>query len=79
MVQQEENHKKVMVGRDSKHDRAMAFTFNVKGRTYGGDKVSCTHYKKIGHAEVSCFELYRYPSSWNSQGGRNGHGRGRNS
>jgi len=78
MVQQEDNHKKVMVGRDRKHDRAMAFAVNVKGRTYGGDKGSCTHGGKIGHEEASCFELVGYPSGWNSRGGRNGHGRGRN-
>ena len=67
-----------MVGKDRKHDQAMAFAVNVKGGTCGGDKVSCTHCGKIGHEEASCFELVEYPSSWNSQGGRNGHRRERN-
>ena len=79
MVQQEENHKKVKIGRDHKHDQVMAFAVNVKGETYGGDKVSCTYYEKIGHEESSCFELIGYPSGWNSRGERNGCGRGRNS
>jgi len=64
MVQQEENHKKVMTGRDHKHDQAMAFAINIKGGTYGGDKVSCTHCGMIGHKEASCFELVRYISLW---------------
>ena len=78
MVQQKENYNKVMGVRDRKRDQVMAFVVNVKGGTYGGDKVSCTHGRKIGYVEASCFELVKYPSGRNSRGGRNGRGRGRN-
>jgi len=75
MVQQEENHKRVMKEQDQKTDIAAAFAVTYLGR--GIDRISCKHCGKLGHEESNCFELVGYPASWGLRGGRSGRGRGR--
>jgi len=41
-----------------------------------GDKLTCWHCGKYGHAEVGCFELIGYPLEWSSGGGSGGRGEG---
>jgi len=79
MVQQEQNHKKVMHLRNSNHDSVMAFAVSHRAKIGkpGGDRVRCTHCGKIGHEESNCFELVGYPLGWGTQGGHSIRGRGR--
>ena len=48
MVQQEENHKRVMAKRDQRHEQASAFAVSYfpKSEQYRAYKVSCRHYGK---------------------------------
>jgi len=59
MVVQEENHKKVMQGREHRHENASAFAVLhlMKGAQYGGERVSYKHCGKLGHEEPNCFQL----------------------
>ena len=79
MVQQEENHKRVMSERDHKHENASAFavTHYNKGGKYDGDPVSCKHCGKVGHEETNYFELVGYRADWNARGRCSSRGRGR--
>ena len=81
MVQQEENHKKVMQGREHRPENASAFAVShfMKAGQHNGERLSCKHCGKTGHEKANCFELIGYPTGWNSRGGRSGRGRGRGS
>jgi len=62
MVQQEENHKKVMSKREHKLENAATFSISHinKGAQYGGDPMSC---KKLRYKVVVYYELAGYPTS----------------
>ena len=63
MVQQEENHKRVIFRRDQRYAAAAAFavTHAMKSsRDQQGERPKrpvCSHYAKVGHKEVACYEL----------------------
>jgi len=80
MVQQEENHKKVMQGREHKQENASAFAVPhlTKGTQYSRERMSCKHCGKLGHEEANCFELIGYSAGWSTRGGRSNRGRGWN-
>ena len=71
MVQQEDNNKRKMNNREFETPSKICnATCNSNlGRAN-------THYGKIGHVETACYEIIRYPTVWNTRGGRNTHGRG---
>ena len=70
MVQQEENHKKVMQGREHRHKNASAFAVShlTKGGQYSGEQMSCKHCGKLGHKEANYFELIGYSAGWSTRG-----------
>ena len=75
MIQQEEDHKLVMKGRDQRTEAAAGFVVTqVDRRT---NWISCKHCGKLGHEESNCFELVGYSANWGMRGGRSGRGRGR--
>ena len=71
MIQQEENHKQLMQGRE--HDPESSMAFAVRDKSVGGEKNTCRHCGRYGHEETSCYEIIGYPSTW----GTRGRGRGR--
>jgi len=79
IIQQEDNHKAMMINQDIKQDSTAMFAVDVHGRssTSTTEKSSCKHCGKYGHDEAECFELICYPPGWSSCGGRGGCGKGR--
>jgi len=74
IVHQEENHHRVMLERDHRTDRAIAFA--VKEKNPVGERPTCTHCGKYGHDEAGCYELIGYPQNWSTRGrGRGSRGR----
>jgi len=61
MVQQEEHHKRVMLGRDQRGDSVIAFT--ARESLGIGVKPTCQHCGKYRHDETGCFEIIGYPAS----------------
>ena len=66
MIHQEENHKRLMLGRDNRNEAAMAFVMREKASTM--DKGSCRHYGRYGHEESRCYEIIGYLPSWGTRG-----------
>ena len=78
LVQQEENHRRVMIGRDNKQDSMAVFAVSHQAKTQSShERPTCTHCGKYGHEERNCYELVGYPAGWSSRGGRGGRGRAR--
>ena len=77
LVQQEENHKNLMVNRDDKGDSVAAFAVShrAKVQTTVVEKPTCKHCGRLGHEETQCYEIIGYPPGWGSRG--RGRGRGR--
>ena len=78
IIQQEENHKRLMMERDHRTERQVAFA--VKEKTTS-ERPVCAHCGKLGHDEAHWYELVGYPPNWGTQGcnrkargGRTGHG-----
>lgn len=74
IVQQEENHRHLMRGRDDR-DGTMA-AFAVKVHRDPVEKSTCKHCGRYGHDESNCFEVIGYPPGWGSRGRGRGRGRG---
>jgi len=75
---QEENHKSMMVQRESKQETMTAFAVTTSRMFQAqGDKPTCKHCGKYGHEEEKCFELIGYPTGWVARGGGRGRQRGR--
>ena len=80
MVQQEENHKRMMTSRDREHYGVAAFDVTQPNKAdfqLQGDRSICGHCMKTGHVESAFYELIGYPPGWNVQGGQNSPGGGR--
>jgi len=76
IVTQEEQHKKFMVGRDdqTKSTTALVVRHGNKNQVTR-EKVTCKHYRCVGHEESSCYEIIRYPPGWESRGKARGRGK----
>ena len=61
MVMQEENHKRMMIQRESKSETAAAFAVYTSKTIQISNRSTCKHCGKIGHEEVNYFELIGYP------------------
>mgnify|MGYP003793009743 CR=1 FL=1 len=71
---QEEQHRKLMGGREDKSDSTIAFAVNhgMKVQTTS-ERVTCKHCGKYGHEDTNCYEIIGYPQGWGSRGrGRGG-------
>ena len=81
VVQQEENHKKVMGARDQRYETTATFAVMHPMRANREQKQRerpvCGHCGKTGHDESTHYELIGYPPGWNTRGGRGSRGRGR--
>jgi len=66
MIQQEESHKKVMIGCDNWKNSVMEFT--MKEPVYMVVKGACRIRRRYGHEEVVCYEVIGYPFGWGSHG-----------
>ena len=64
MVTQEENHRRVMLGRDNRSANMVAFV----AREHTNERPSCKHCGWLGHDEASCYEIIGYPPNWVSRG-----------
>jgi len=71
MIQQEENHKKMMMNRDVKQENVAVFavSHHVRATPSPGERSTCKHCGKYGHDEAGCFELIGYPPDWGTRGG----------
>ena len=79
MVQQEENHRRVMTGRDDNQDTVAVFVVSHQAKSQNSqEKPTYRHCGKYGHEENNCYELVGYPVGWSVRGGRSGRGCGRN-
>jgi len=77
ITQQEENHKKIMTGREAKGDSAMAFA--VRGQPPMIERGACQICGRYGYEEAACYEEIGYPPSWGSRGRGRGNRGGRSS
>ena len=76
IVTQEEQHKKLMVGRDDRIETAAAFAVSYGSKIQAsGARSTCKHCGRFRHDESNCFEITSYPSSWGSR--EKGRGRAR--
>ena len=75
IVSQEEQHKKLMVGRDDRIESAFTVNHNVRIQTTS-EKGACKHCRRFGHNESGCYEIVGYPPGWSSRGKGKGRGRG---
>ncbi|KAJ8433098.1 hypothetical protein Cgig2_020594 [Carnegiea gigantea] len=67
----EENHKKVMMTRDTRSDTAMAFT--AREQPTMAEKLGCKICGRYGHEESVCYEVLGYPPGWGTRGRGRGH------
>ena len=79
MVQQEENHRSIMVNREARPENMAAFATSHLTRPgyLQGERSMCKHYGKTRHDETTCYELVGYPANWGSHSGQGGRNRGR--
>lgn len=64
IIQQKENHKRIMMDRDQSAENQVAFaTMEHLGMT---EKPNCKQCGKYGHEEANCYEIVGYPASWSS-------------
>ena len=66
MIQQEENHKQLMLERENRPENFVAFA--VKAKSLGGEKNTCKHCGRYRHEGVSCYEIIGYPLTWGTWG-----------
>ncbi|KAJ8425066.1 hypothetical protein Cgig2_004290 [Carnegiea gigantea] len=86
VVEKEENHKKVMMSRDTRSDMAMVFAAQEQPTMV--EKPGCKICGRCGHEESICYEVIGYPPGWSTRGrgrgsrgarnNRGGRGAGRN-
>jgi len=77
VVIQEENHRKVMVQRDSNVETKAVFAVSVPRTVPNLQRPTCKHCSKTGHEKHNCFKIIGYPAGWVPRGGAHGRGRGR--
>ena len=74
IIQQEENHKKTMIGRDQRSESVVAFAARDQANII--ERPTCKHCGCYGHDKASCYEIIGYSQNWNGQGrGSGGCGR----
>lgn len=62
IITQEEQHKKLMVGRDDRSESATAYVVSHGVKTQGSsDRSTCRHCGRSGHDESVCYEIIGYP------------------
>ena len=61
IIQQEENHKHMMMERDHRAEHGVAFAARVQPAS--NEKPTCKHCGKYGHDETNCYEVIGYPPS----------------
>ena len=59
IIQQGENHKRLMLGRDNRAETAVAFAAREKSNA--AERGPCKHCGCYGHEESGCFEIIGYP------------------
>ena len=73
LTQQEENHRTIMIARDSRNETGLAFAAREQASMV--EKGACKICGRYGHAEAACYEVIGYPPSWGPRGrGRGGRG-----
>ena len=65
----EEQHTKLMVGREDHTESATTFAVHHDSKNQATrEKVTCRHCERVGHKESSCYKIIRYPPKWNLVG-----------
>jgi len=64
MVTQEENHRRVMMGRDNRSENMVVFV----AREHMNERLTCRHCGQYGHDELNYYKIISYPPTWGSCG-----------
>ena len=73
IIQQEENHKCIMMDMDQQAKNTVAFVAREPSTMV--ERPTCKHCGKYSHDETNCYEIIGYPPGWESHGrGKAGHG-----
>jgi len=73
ILTQEEQHKKLTIGRDDQMEAAIAYTVSHSSKLRVlTEKCACKHCGCYGHEGSNCYEIIGYPPDW----GTHGKGRG---
>ena len=73
MTQQEENHRKIVMARDTRSEMGMAFAAREQPEIV--EKQGCKICGQYGHKAAVCYEVIGYPPGWGTRGrGRDSRG-----
>ena len=59
IVQQEENHKQFMIGRENRTENLMAFL--IRDKAGGAKRSTYNNCGRYGHEEAACYKIIDYP------------------
>jgi len=77
IVTQEEQHKRLMVGRDERTETTTAFAVSYGERAQAStERGTYKHCGRFGHEEANFFEIIGYPPGWGSRGKGRGQNKG---